>query len=232
VMPALAALGALAWGRLPRLGFMVTVVLGTVLAGAFAVFAVALVRQSGGSLVLPQVLWWLLGGTLALGVASLAGPRLSRTTAPILAVLLSLAMGLSLSAYATPPGPYAATTRERLRGEPVFVPCNFLASEEAHRFLLPGADIRSYAEEDALTPDMLAARYRFFAAFIPLDQTPECAGCQVVDERYVVRGRHTAAAADDALVSRFVRDFFQREVLFESTRGATTPPPYSEACAR
>jgi hypothetical protein len=114
----------------------------------------------------------------------------------------------------------------------VFVPCNFLASEEAHRFLLPGADIRSYAEDDAPTPDMLAARYRFFAAFVPLDQTPRCDGCRVVDERYVVRGRHTAAAAHDAFVSRFVRDFFEREVLFESTRGAAEAPPYVEACAR
>lgn len=232
VMPALAALGALAWGRLPRLGFLVTVILGTLLAGAFAVFAAALVRQSSGSLVLPQALWWVLAGVLALGIASLVAPRLSGTTAPVLAVLLSLAMGLSLSAYATPPGPYAATTRERLRGEPVFVPCNFLASQEAHRFLLPGADIRSYAEEDALTPDMLAARYRFFAAFVPLNQTPRCDGCRVVDERYVVRGRHTAAATGDAFMTQFVRDFFEREVLFESTRGAAVPPPYVEACAR
>ena len=47
-----------------------------------------------------------------------------------------------------------------------------------------------------------------------------------------MRGRHTAAAPDDAFVSRFVRDFFEREVLFESTRGAAEPPPYVEACAR
>ena len=232
VMPALAALGAMAWGRLPQLGFMVSVALGTVLAGAFAVFAAVLVRQSSGGLVLPMGLWWVLVGVLVLGVASLAVPRLSGTTAAVLPVLLSLAMGLSLSAYATPPGPYAAATRERLRGEAVFVPCNFLASEEAHRFLLPGADIRSYAEEDALTPDMLAARYRFFAAFVPLDEVPRCDGCRVVDERYVVRGRHTAAVAGDAVVSRFVRDFFEREVLFESRRGAPVPLPYAEACAR
>jgi hypothetical protein len=150
----------------------------------------------------------------------------------MLAILLLLAMGSSLSSYAAPPGPYTVATRERLRGEAVFVPCNFLASEEAHRFLLPGADIRSYAEKDGLTADALAARYRFFAAFVPLDQTPRCDGCRVLDERYVVRARHTATIADDAAASRVVRDFFEREVLFESNRAPLNPPPYLEACAR
>ena len=232
VMPALAALLALRWERLYQTGFVVTVALATVLTGSFALFAWLLVREPGSSLALPVELWLVLALALLLGSGSLLVPRLSRATAPVLAILLSLAMGLSLGAYAGPPGPYSAATRARLRGEAVFVPCNFLAAEEAHRFLLPGADIRSYWEEDAVTPDTLAAHYRFFAAFVPLDQVPGCNGCRVVDERYVVRGRHTAGAAGDAPVAQLVRHFFEREVLFESTRGAAAPPPYVEACAR
>ena len=232
VMPALAALAALAWTRLPRLAFVVTVAVATALAGAFAIFSMLIVRQAHGELVFSAQYWLVIAAAVALGGVSLAVPRLSRSTAPVLAILLPLAMGLSLSSYAAAPGPYTAATRERLRGEAVFVPCNFLASEEAHRFLLPGADIRSYAEEDRLAADALAARYRFFAAFVPLDQEPQCNGCRVLDERYVVRARHTATTADETPVSQVVRHFFEREVLFESSRAPINPPPYQEACAR
>jgi 4-amino-4-deoxy-L-arabinose transferase-like glycosyltransferase len=231
-MPALAALAALAWPRLPRLAFVTTVALATALAGAFAFFSILTVRQAGGDLRFSAAYWLVIVAALVLGGVSLAVPRFSPSTAPLLAILLLLAMGSSLTSYAAPPGPYTAATRERLRGEAVFIPCNFLASEEAHRFLLPGADIRSYAEEDGLTADALAARYRFFAALVPLDQTPRCEGCRVLDERYVVRARHTATIADQKPVSQVVRQFFAREVLFESTRAPISAPPYLEACAR
>jgi hypothetical protein len=114
----------------------------------------------------------------------------------------------------------------------VWVPCDFLASDEADRFLLPGADVRSYAEDDTLTADALAARYRFFAAFVPLDQKLECDGCRVLGERYVVGARNTGATRDATPVSQVVRHFVKREVLFESTRAPLEQPTYPEACAR
>jgi 4-amino-4-deoxy-L-arabinose transferase-like glycosyltransferase len=230
VMPALAALGALTWQDLPRLALLAVAILATTLAGAFGLFAVLLVRQTGGDLLLPFGFWLVIGCVLSIGIAALIMPSLTRSTVPLLAILMSLAMGISLSAYASSPGPYAAATRERLRATTIFVPCNFLASEEAERFLLPGADIRSYSETDRLTPDALATRYQFFAAFAPLDQQPRCDGCRVIDMRYVVRGRHIATTAGDAPVSQLVRDFFEREVLFESTREPPDLPPVREAC--
>ncbi len=231
-MPALAALSALTWSRLHRSGFITVAALATVLGAAFAIFAALLIRQTGGQLVFPFGFWLVIACVLALGVSSFVVPGLYRSTAPVLAILVCLAMGISLNAYARAPGPYTAATRDRLRGEAVFVPCNFLAAEEADRFLLPGADVRSYSEKDELTLDALASRYRFFAAFVPLGVPPRCAGCRVVDERYVVRGRHTASAVGDAPLAQVVRDFFEREVLFESTRGPATPPPFMEACER
>jgi 4-amino-4-deoxy-L-arabinose transferase-like glycosyltransferase len=231
-MPALAALTALTWPRLHRSGVITVAALATALGAAFAIFAALVSRQTGGDLMLPFEFWLVISCVLALGGASLVVPRLARSTAPVFAILLSLAMGISLNAYAGPPGPYTVTTRDRMRGKAVFVPCNFLAAEEAHRFLLPGADIRSYAEEDELTLEALATRYRFFAAFLPLETRPRCDGCRVLDARYVVRGRRTAAAAGNAPVSQLVHNFFEREVLFESTRGPADPPPLIEACAR
>jgi hypothetical protein len=231
-MPALAALAALSWPRLPRLVFVVVVALATALAGTFAIFSILLVREADGNLVFSTQYWLVIVGAVVLGTVSLAVPRLSRPVVPPLTILLMLAMGLSLSSYAAPPGPYTPGTRESLRGKAVFVPCNFLASEEADRFLLPGADIRSYYEGDELTAEALATRYRFFAAFVPLDQKPGCDGCRVLDQRYVVRARHTATTADETPVSQIVRHFFEREVLFESTRAPIDVPPYHEACAR
>jgi 4-amino-4-deoxy-L-arabinose transferase-like glycosyltransferase len=231
-MPALAALTALAWSRLHWSGVMTVAALATALGAAFAIFGALVVHQTGGDLMLPFEFWLVISCVLTLGIASFVVPRLARLTAPVLAILLSFAMGISLNAYASPPGPYTATTRDRMRGEAVFVPCDFLASEEASRFLLPGADVRSYWEEDGLTLETLAARYRFFAAYVPLGVSPRCDGCRVLDARYAVRGRHTARTAGDAPLTQLVRDFFEREVLFESTRGPADPPPFLEACAR
>lgn len=229
-MPALAALCALTWSRLHRSAFMTVVALAMAVAAAFSIFAALVVHETGGDLALPFGFWLVISCVLALGIASFLIPELYRSTAPVLAILLSLAMGISLNAYARPPGPYTAATRERLRGEVVFIPCNSLAAEEAHRFLLPGANVYTYVESDGLTPDVLATRYRFFAAFVPLGVSPQCAGCRVVDARYVVRGRHTASAAGNAPFAQLVRDFFEREVLFETTFKLAKPPALVEAC--
>ena len=231
-MPALAALGALAWSRIHRAGPMTVAVVATLLALGFGFFSVLLIHQTGGDLALPVEFWLVIACVLILGASSIIVPRLQGSTTLLFPILLSLAMGISLNAYAGFPGPYTAATRDRVHGESVFVPCNFLAAEEAHRFLLPGADIRSYAEGDGLSLNELAAHYRFFAAFVPLDHPSVCDGCQVIDARYVVRGRHTATTAGHATIGELAQDFFEREVLFESTRAPDEPPPFEEACAR
>lgn len=230
VMPAVAALATLAWPRLHKAGFVITAALATVVAVLLTGVSILFVRQAGGDLVMPLVYWVLLAAVTALGVASLVRPSLASSTAPVLAVGVLLAMGVSLTAYASPPGPYTAATRARLKGQAVFVPCDYLATEEADRFMLPGADVRSYRSRDGLTADQLAARYRFFAAYVPLGETPRCDGCQVIDSRYVVRGRHTSEIAGKTSVPELLKQFFQREVLFESQRAPREIPPPFEAC--
>ena len=229
-MPAVAVLATLAWPRLHRAGFLVTVVLAITVALVFAVLAFLIVQQAGPDLAMPLAYWLALSGVVALGLASLVRPRLAATTAPALPVALLLAMGLSLTVYASPPGPYSAATRALLKGQPVFVPCDYLANEESDRFMLPGADVRSYSARDALTPDELAGRYRFFAAYVPLDETPRCEGCRVLDARYVIRSRHTTELAGKTSAATLLRESFQREVLFESQRAPQQTPAPFEAC--
>lgn len=232
-MPALAALAALAWSRLHRAGALASVALAIVATGLFAVLVALVEHETQGRMRAPLP-WWILVGTIVLvGLGSMLLPRLAAYTAPLLSALFLLAMGLALRAYAAPPGPYSASTRERLRGEVVFVPCSFLAAEEAHRFLLPGADVRSYAERQGLALETLAARYHYFAATVPLGAPASCAGCRVIDDRYVTRGRQTTADLGVLSLRELARRFFEREVLIESTHAVTataTDPPV-EACA-
>jgi 4-amino-4-deoxy-L-arabinose transferase-like glycosyltransferase len=231
-LPALAALTALAWPRLLRAGFVASVALSTALSIALLVVCALLVRDASADLTLPWGYWLVLGGTAALGVAALVLPRLASATAPVLAVALLLAIGIFGRSVSDPATVFPAAVRARLSGAPVFVPCNFPASEEGYRFILPGADIRSYAESERQTPETLAQQYRYFAAWVPLGKVPECAGCQVIGERYVVRGRHAAAAMKEETIAQVVGGLLEREALLESARAPRDPPPPFEACAK
>lgn len=230
-MPAVAALATLTWARLPRAGVVITAGLATLVAAVLIAFS-ALVVQQAHDLSLPLVYWGLLGGIFIAGLASLIRPTLAATSAPVLVLGLLWAMGLQLTAYAAPPGPFTPEIRAFMADKTVFVPCDFLASEEAHRFMLPGADVRSYADWDNLTPEQLAGRYRFFAAYVALGEEARCPGCRVLGERYVVRGRRTANSLGHSPSASVLREFFSREVLFESTRAPAQIPSPAEACAR
>jgi hypothetical protein len=113
----------------------------------------------------------------------------------------------------------------------VFVPCDFLAAEEAHRFILPGADVRSYEDGQNFTPAQLSKHYRFFAAYVPLGEEPRCDGCRVLDTRLAVRGRHTSHAVGHASLNDLLKQLLVREVLFESAAAPRETPPFVEACA-
>jgi 4-amino-4-deoxy-L-arabinose transferase-like glycosyltransferase len=232
VMPALAMLTALAWPRLPRLAFMASAALAVLVGVLFAYVSVLIVRDAQLRLELPWGHWAVLTVALGLAATALTVPRLAPATAPVSVLLLLLLMGIALRTFDAPPGPYSGAVRARLRGEAVYVPCNFSASEEGVRFLLPGADVRSYAEDDRLTPAALAPRYRFFAAYVPLGAAADCEGCRLLGERYVVRGRRAATLAEDLEGSSALQGLFAREVLFESSRAPPLLPPAPEACAR
>jgi hypothetical protein len=231
-MPALAMLTALAWPRLPRLAFVASGALALLVGALFAYVSVLITRDSQLLLTLPWGHWAVLAAALALAATALLVPRLAAAAAPVSVLLLLLLMGIALRTFDAPPGPFPAAARTRVVGEAVYVPCNFSASEEGLRFLLPGADVRSYAEDDALAPAALAARFRFFTAYVPLGAEATCEGCQVLGERYVVRGRRAAALASDLEGTSALHDLFEREVLFESSRAPPFVPPAPEACAR
>jgi 4-amino-4-deoxy-L-arabinose transferase-like glycosyltransferase len=231
-MPALASLAALAWSRLHKAGFVASVAVSTLLSILLLIAGAGLVHDLGEHFELSAAYWVVLGCAAAFGAVSLARPRLASAAAPVLAIALLLGIGIFVHSICDPAGPFTPAVRAQLSGNVVFVPCNFPSSEEGHRFLLPGADIRSYAENERQTPETLGEHYRYFAAWLPLGEVAECTGCRVIGERYVVRGRHASAALREETVRQVARGLIQREVLFESRRAPSDPPPPFEACAK
>jgi hypothetical protein len=210
----------------------VSIAVTTLLSIVLLIAGAVLVHEAGEHFELSGAYWVVLGCTAAFGSLALALPRLASAAAPLLALAVLLAIGIFVRSVSDPAGPFSSAARASLSGKAVFVPCNFPSSEEGHRFLLPGADIRSYAENERQTPETLAEQYRYFAAWLPLGQVAGCTGCQVIGERYVVRGRHASAALREETVRQVVRGLVQREVLFESRRAPSDPPPPFEACAK
>jgi len=232
VMPALASLAALAWPRLHKAGFVASIGISTLLSIVLLIAGAVLVRDVREHFELSGAYWVVLGCAAAFGALALALPRLASAAAPLLAIALLLAIGIFVRSVCDPAAPFTSAARANLSGKAVFVPCNFPSSEEGHRFLLPGADIRSYAENERQTPETLGEQYRYFAAWLPLGEVAGCTGCQVIGERYVVRGRHAGAALREKTVRQVVQGLVQREVLFESRRAPSEPPPPFEACAK
>jgi hypothetical protein len=103
----------------------------------------------------------------------------------------------------------------------VWVPTNFVAKEEGHRFLLPGADVRGYSDDPGLTTADLAARYPLFAVSLPMNAATTVAEGRIVGQRLDIRTRHTTGEIVDMLRGRVYENLFVTEVLVET---ASRPP--------
>lgn len=220
-MPALALLAAMNWQRLHRAGFIATAALGMGLAALIATLSIELEREVGGDFAFSVPYFASLAAAFALGAVSMARPRAARDAVVTMSVLLLLATGMFVRAYDAPPGPFSAATRAALRGKTLWVPCEFVAAEEGHRFLLPGADIRGYRQDDTLVPADLARRFGYFAVYAPMGAVAGCEGCTLIGSRYLLRGRHAANNWLDTLRDGIIRDLFDRELVFASSQQAS-----------
>jgi hypothetical protein len=120
-------------------------------------------------------------------------------------------------------GNYSAEARHYASGKDVWVPCNFRAMDEGHRFILPGAEIHGYSEDQNLNASALAARYPLFAVQLALDdgaQNGGCAECKIIGQRLDIRGRQGSAELKEMfLEGKVFQHLFVREILMESPAG-------------
>lgn len=233
VMPAVALLCALNWQQISRKAFVASLVLAGAVLAELAYLAMQLQAEVTGARLFPPGFWLLLCGSGVLTLLAIALPRTTRSSVNVVALLVLLCFAAFVKPLDGAPGNYSAEAQRTARGKDVWVPCNFRAADEGHRFLLPGAEIHGYSEDQKLTANALAARYPLFALRLPLNvnrQDRECAQCTILGQRLTIRGRHSATELKEMFFEgKAIQHLFIREFLMASTSGNNVLPTQSPA---
>jgi len=225
-MPALAVLCGLNWERLSRHAFTASLIVTGVGMLVLASLSLRLEEEMPGGPLYSVGYWALVTATLvAVGVPLLV-PRLARPCINVAILLALVSFATFLRPFDGAPGTYSAKTRQFTQGRTVWVPINFAAKEEGHRFLLPGADVRGYPDEPNVTVADLAARYPLFAVRVPMNATNVASGT-VLDQRLDIATRHTSTQLLDMLRGNVFEHLFVKELLVEAghTPGLGTRDP-------
>ena len=213
-MPALAVLCALNWERISERVFIASVVVTGVAALLLVYLSMRLEQAVPGERLFSAGYWALLAVNVIVVTASLLRTRLARSYVNV-AVLLALA---SFAGFLRPfdgaSGTYASDVQHLAKGRTVWVPINFAAKEEAHRFLLPGADVRGYAGAPDFTVSSPGPHSPLFAVRAPIDGTA-VGGGRVLGERLDIATRQTPEQILDMLRGNVLEHLFVREVLVE-----------------
>lgn len=224
-MPALAVLMAFYWDRIDRKWFVGALLMAGLVLALLVRMSLRLQDESGGALY-DWSYWTLLTVTTVL---LLAGIFVARHTRPLVNVVMLLTY-LTLASFLHPfdgvRGNFSAEVQQSLAGKDVWVPCNkFIAKDEGHRFLLPGANVLGYYDDlEGVNAESLAKRFRVFAARMGFQEKP-CAECKVIGERLEINGRQYAPEIRQMLLEGNVFEhLFVKEVLIESTAKTLTPP--------
>jgi hypothetical protein len=223
VMPAVALLCALNWQRISRKTFIASLVLAGAVLSGLAYLALRLQADMTEVKMYTPIFWLLLTITGILTLLAIAVPKFTRPAVNIVALLVLLCFAAFLKPLDGELGNYSMDARRYAQGKDVWVPCNFRALDEGHRFLLPGAEIHGYSEDQNLTVEQLAERYSLFAARLPLSvnvQDSGCANCRIIGQRLDIRGRHSSAELKEMFFKGKVFQYlFIRELLIASPDG-------------
>jgi len=222
-MPAVALLCALNWQQISRKAFIASLVLaGAVIAG-IAYLAVRLQAEMPDMQLYPLTFWLLMSGAGILTLLAIVVPGLTRPGVNVVALLVLLCLAALLRPFDGALGNYSAEARHYVSGKDVAVPCNFRAMDEGHRFILPGAEIRGYSEDQNLSVSELAARYPLFAVRLALNDSTQnggCAECKIIGQRLDIRGRQNSDELKEMfLEGKVFQHLFVTEILMESPAG-------------
>jgi len=213
-MPAVAVILGLHWREIPRYWFYLFVLPLLAVLGGLIYLMIPISRQ-----VLPSgsyAVWHYMVpfGGIALALLSLIyvkwAPRLF--IALIFFAFLSLAS--VVSPFEGPLGRFDAQTISAVAGKTVYVPSNFRAQYERYRFLLPGAEIRSYDYGDDAGRDRLLTEGKLVVCDFP-PATDKFGSFRVLGKRLTLRSR--MPQEDIALVLREQRMdlLFRQELLLQ-----------------
>jgi len=232
VMPALAALIALHWHRLPLWGFRIALALQLIILLALAWVSLNLGGGNWASPLLWQYsLWhWLLLGS---GIVMVAWGFIQANTTKIMALatcfICYLVLNTGLAPLEGQIGRYDTQSITRVQDKLVAVPCDFRAKDEEYRLLLPGARLQGYPASEAANGSELAKRYRYFAAYVPQGTPPLfCDDCQVLGKRMEMRARHSQEEILAIIRGEMGQYLFVNEYLIHSPSAIPSTSP--DAC--
>ncbi|MDH4233648.1 MAG: phospholipid carrier-dependent glycosyltransferase [Gallionella sp.] len=242
-MPAVALLCALNWQQIGHKAFVATLVLaGTVMAGV-VYLAVRLQAEVTDVQLYPPSLWLLPVGTAIVLLLAIFTPGLSRYSVNVAVLLVMLCFAALLRPFDGALGHFSADAQRYASGRDVWVPCNFRAKDEGHRFILPGAEIHGYNEDQNLSANDLAGRYPLFTIREALSGTRQnvtgqndtgqngsCTECRIIGQRLDIRGRLSDEELNQIfLEGKVFQNIFIREVLLEAPPGPKFVPPQTSA---
>ena len=221
-MPAVALLCALNWRHISRKIFVATLVLCGALLLGLALLAVRLQNEIADAHLFPSSFWLLLTGSGILLLAAIVLPGFTRPAVNVVALLVLLSFAAFLRPLDDTLANYSIDAQRYAQGKIVAVPCNFRAHDEGHRFLLPGANIVGYQENQNLSVAQLSERYDLFAVQLPLQSSVAnsgCAECKIIGQRLDIRGRQSDEELRDMFFhGKYFEHLFIREVLMASSR--------------
>ncbi|MBU3621771.1 glycosyltransferase family 39 protein [Polynucleobacter sp. CS-Odin-A6] len=235
VMPALAALIALYWHRLPLWGFQIALMLQLIILAALT--------WVGGNLQLSNFLgqagiwdysfwhWGLMGGSLVLVLFGLFSLARSKNIALAGCFLCYCALTSSLTPLEGSLGRYQLSTIQGVAGQDVWVPCDYRAKDEEYRLLLPGARLHGYPAKDAGQINLLSSTYPLVAIQSAIGTEPIlCDACRIIGKRMEMRARHSDAEIRAILMGQIGEHLFVNEYLVSTPAKIALPSVGKDAC--
>lgn len=214
-MPAVAVLCALNWHRISRKVFIASLVATGAVLATIAYISIRLEYEVVNFQLYPLLYWMLLAGAGTLVLLALFVPRLTLPSVSATIILAYLCYGAFARPFDGQLGNYGADVKKYAKGNDVWVPCNFRAKDERYRFILPGAHVHGYRDDQGATVVGLGERYPRFALQLPLKNT-DCPGCKIIGQRLDFRSRHTSSENQDMLRGNVFRNLFVYEFLIEA----------------
>jgi hypothetical protein len=217
-MPALAALIALYWERLPIWGFRVALILQIIIFSVLIWIGSQLqqstVVNDAGIWTYSYGHWVLMLLSLGLVTFGLFKKENTKTIALAACFLSYIGLASSLSPLEGGLGRFTPELITQVQGKDLWVPCDYRAKDEEYRLLLPKSRLHGYLASEAGELAQLTTSYPLVLVQTPLGIKPEvCDSCQIIGRRMEMRARHSNEEIIEMLKGHFGQYLFVNEYL-------------------
>ena len=218
VMPALAALIALYWERLPIWGFRVALILQIIIFSVL-IWVGSQLQQStvvndAGMWTYSYGHWVLMFFSLGLVTFGLFKKESTKTIALAACFLSYIGLASSLSPLEGSLGRFTPELITQVQDKDLWVPCDYRAKDEEYRLLLPKSRLHGYLASEAGELTQLTTSYPLVLVQTPLGIKPGvCDSCQIIGRRMEMRARHSNEEIIEMLKGHFGQYLFVNEYL-------------------